>query len=268
MSKALFHNICMPTSDLDDVWEIFHENSKVGRYDYIAVNELVVRRMQEMCEALTYEEYPFFELDKNYTEPRLSLKQTIIRRITARDMKPCRLNLRDLSTLFYTAYGITRENSDNEFPRSFRTVPSGGALYPLELYFHTSTYTEELEAGIYHYNPKRNGFEFIIQEDQTDQIAKSLTPVQTNLAYNSSIMVFITALFQRSTFKYGPRGYRFAFLEAGHVAQNINLVSTAMGLGSVNICGYFDREIDELLGIDGLKHSTIYMIGIGKNSPE
>jgi SagB-type dehydrogenase family enzyme len=81
-------------------------------------------------------------------------------------------------------------------------------------------------------------------------------------------MVFITALFQRSTFKYGPRGYRFAFLEAGHVAQNINLASTAMGLGSVNICGYFDREIDELLGIDGLKHSTIYMIGIGKNSPE
>jgi len=53
-------------------------------------------------------------------------------------------------------------------------------------------------------------------------------------------------------------------LEAGYVAQNINLVSNALGLGCVNVGGYFDRQIDKLLGIDGITHSTIYMMGIGK----
>jgi SagB-type dehydrogenase family enzyme len=77
------------------------------------------------------------------------------------------------------------------------------------------------------------------------------------------MMLFITAQFERSLFKYRDRGYRFILLEAGHVAQNMNLAATALGLGSVDIGGYFDRQADELLGLDGLTHSTIYMVGIG-----
>jgi SagB-type dehydrogenase family enzyme len=79
----------------------------------------------------------------------------------------------------------------------------------------------------------------------------------------SSLIILITAVFERSTIKYGDRGYRFALLEAGHVAQNINLVANALGLGSINLGGYFDRRADDFLGIDGLTHSTIYMAGIG-----
>jgi SagB-type dehydrogenase family enzyme len=87
--------------------------------------------------------------------------------------------------------------------------------------------------------------------------------VQSDIGQNASLIVFITAVFERSVFKYGDRGYRFIFLEAGHVAQNINLVATALGLGSVNIGGFFDREIDEFLDLDGVTHSTIYMVAIG-----
>ena len=78
------------------------------------------------------------------------------------------------------------------------------------------------------------------------------------------MIVFITAVFERSVFKYGDRGYRFVLLEAGHVAQNINLAVTALGLGCVNIGGFFDRDIDEFLGIDGLTHSSVYLMAIGK----
>jgi nitroreductase len=52
-------------------------------------------------------------------------------------------------------------------------------------------------------------------------------------------------------------------LEAGHVAQNINLATTALELACVNVGGFLDRQIDELLGLDGLTHSTVYMICIG-----
>jgi SagB-type dehydrogenase family enzyme len=74
----------------------------------------------------------------------------------------------------------------------------------------------------------------------------------------------VTALFGRSTFKYGPRGYRFVLLEAGHVAQNINLTASALKLGSLNLGGFIDRETDAFLHLDGVSHSTVYSIAVGK----
>jgi SagB-type dehydrogenase family enzyme len=88
--------------------------------------------------------------------------------------------------------------------------------------------------------------------------------VQNTIPQAASLTIFITALFERTVFKYGERGYRFILLEAGHVAQNINLVAAALGLGCLNIGGFFDREIDDFLSLDGITHSTIYMIAIGK----
>ena len=100
------------------------------------------------------------------------------------------------------------------------------------------------------------------------EIGASLVFMQSNLSEDTAILFFITALFERSTFKYGSRGYRFIFLEAGHMAQNLNLAAVALGLGSVNICGYHDRDVDNLLNIDGLNQSTIYMVGLGKNDED
>jgi len=92
--------------------------------------------------------------------------------------------------------------------------------------------------------------------------------VQKNLAYDSSVLFFITALFERATFKYGDRGYRFVLLEAGHVAQNINLASGGLRLGCMNIGGFFDRQIDDLLGLDGVTHSTVYLVAVGGKEGE
>jgi nitroreductase len=52
------------------------------------------------------------------------------------------------------------------------------------------------------------------------------------------------------------------------VAQNINLVANALGLGCVNIGGYYDREIDDLIGLDGVTHSTIYIVAVGEKKPK
>ena len=90
--------------------------------------------------------------------------------------------------------------------------------------------------------------------------------MQNTIPRAASLTIFITPLFERSVFKYGERGYRFVLLEAGHVAQNLNLVATALGFGCLNIGGFFDREIDQFLALDGIAHSTIYMMAIGKKS--
>jgi SagB-type dehydrogenase family enzyme len=100
------------------------------------------------------------------------------------------------------------------------------------------------------------------------QIADGLVGFQSNLAFDTSLILFLTAVFERSTFKYGARGYRFVLLEAGHVAQNINLVATALGMGCVNLGGYYDRRIDDLLNLDGVTHSTVYMIALGEKDAD
>jgi SagB-type dehydrogenase family enzyme len=175
-------------------------------------------------------------------------------------MVPGRLPLAHLSTLLQYGYGVTCSREGTDRPRSLRAVPSAGALYPLECFFHTSR-TDGLLPGLYHYNPIQNHLRHLSERDDSDRIAEGL--VQQDLASGASVLLFLTAVFERSVFKYGNRGYRFTLLEAGHVAQNINLVAQTLRLSYLNIGGYFDRHIDDFLGLDGITHSTIYVLAIG-----
>lgn len=265
MSQKTWDRIRMPVGCSESLWELFHENSKIDRHYRALPDEAVVARMARLYESLPFDQYPAVPLPTVPVPLNLSLADAILTRATARRMVPCRLGLSDIATILHLAYGVTRPNEGTGFSRPFRTVPSGGALYPLEIFFH-SRCVDGLEAGLYHYNPGRNDLRFLRRGDLTPRISDAM--VQKEIANEASLIVFITALFERSIFKYGERGYRFALLEAGHVAQNMNLVANGLGLGCVNIGGYFDREIDDLLGIDGLTHSTVYMVAIGRRLEE
>ena len=245
----------------DKIWETFHENSKVGRYEHHPHDAEVVARMMGMWESLPFTGYPVVELPKTLTPLAVSLEQAIIGRTTARRLAPQTLSLENVATILHHANGVTRDNRNTNFPRAFRTVASAGALYPLELFFYSHR-LDGLAAGLYHYNPSTNSLSLIRDGDESHQLSKMV--IQSELVVNASMVLFMTALFERSIFKYGDRGYRFVLLEAGHVAQNINLVAAGLGLGSVNIGGFYDREVDAWLGLDGLTHSTVYMIALGK----
>jgi SagB-type dehydrogenase family enzyme len=175
-------------------------------------------------------------------------------------MAPRAINLNELAAILYFAYGQTRKNQGTQFPRPFRTVPSGGALYPLEIYCHT-VHATGLIAGLYHYNPSRHDLRLLQPGDRTNEFAAAM--VQGDIAQNCSALFFITAIFERTVFKYGNKGYRFVLLEAGHVAQNIALAAAGLGFGSISIGGFFDREIDALLAIDGVSHSSLYLAAVG-----
>ncbi len=261
--KTLWDDALLPPGDEDHLWELFHENSKMGRSYLVVSREEVLSRMQVVQESLTYEGYPVVDLPDAGLAPDFSLERAIRARTSDRDLIPWVLNLAQISTLLYSAYGVSRDNKGTVFPRPFRVVPSGGALYPLELYFH-SAHIKGHSPGLYHYNASQHCLRRLEAGDASQQISKAL--VQPELALGASLVVFITAVFERSVFKYGDRGYRYALIESGHVAQNLNLVSKALGFGTVNIGGFYDREIDDFLGIDGVTHSTIYMMAIGKKS--
>jgi SagB-type dehydrogenase family enzyme len=261
VNQKKWQNILLPSGNEDHLWELFHENSKVGRFDGSLSDDQVLAQMVELHESLPFVGLPVVELPRDLTPLKGSFDEVITSRVSVRDLVPSTLTLENLATILHYAYGETRDNKDTGFPRPFRIVPSGGGLYPLELFF-CSAHIEAVEAGLYHYNPSGHQIRRLNDYDKTNEISKAL--VQPDIALSASLMIFITAIFERSVFKYGDRGYRFTLLEAGHIAQNINLVSNALGLGSVNIGGYFDREIDDLIGLDGVTHSTIYMAAVGR----
>ena len=81
--------------------------------------------------------------------------------------------------------------------------------------------------------------------------------------WSAAAVVLIAAIFGRTRFKYGLRGYRFALLEAGHVAQNVLLAATALGLAAVPLGAFYDRRMDAFLGLDGVNESSLYAIALG-----
>ena len=172
--------------------------------------------------------------------------------------------LSELSALFEAGYGVTGalDSPDASFTLPLRAVPSGGALYPLELYA-AALRVQNLDAALYHFDPLRRTIDVVRTGVGVDDAAQLST--YPELVSGCCVLILIAAIFGRTRFKYGLRGYRFALLEAGHVAQNIVLTGTALGLAVVPLGGFYDRRTDEFLGLDGVNESTLYMIAIGRD---
>jgi len=247
------------------LFELFHENSKTSRFDRALPTHEIVRHMHELYESLPYDHYPLVALPEHGAATRLSLEEAVLTRHSAPALALLpeterTLRLRDVALLLGHAYGVRATAAGSRRP-----VASAGALYPLELYFHT-TAVDELASGLYHFNAAGGHLRHLRAADLSDEIGEALD--QSTLAYDASVIFFITAAFERSTFKYGERGYRFTLLEAGHVAQNMNLAANGLGLGCLSVGGFYDREIDAVLRLDGVTQSTLYMVAIGAELDE
>jgi len=263
MTQPNWKDLVLPKGNEDLLYEFFHENSKIGRHTQNPPLSDVRDQLEHLHPSLLYEGYPRIDLPSSSVIPDISLFRVMESRISIRSFTYSTLSLKDLAVILHYSYGVTRACDETHLPRGFRMVPSGGGLYPLEIYLHTAQ-LENTQPGLFHYNPEHNSLRQVRAGNATQEISQAM--VQPEIGLKASVLIFITAFFERSTFKYQDRGYRFILIEAGHVAQNLNLVSNALGYGSVNIGGFFDREIDDLLGLDGVTHSTMYMIAIGKQS--
>lgn len=261
MAQTKWQKLLLSPGDRTCCWELFHENSKVSRFDKFEDIAVIRMEMLKLHESLPYEGYPKVELPTKVPALDMPLGDAICGRRSVRQLEPFPLDLASVSAILYYSYGLTGGRS--EIPRSLRAVPSGGALYPLELYLYSAA-AEGLERGLYHYDPCGHRLTLLRLLEKPDLICKAVR--QPELIAGASMVLFITALFERTIFKYGDRGYRFVLMEAGHLAQNVHLVLTGLRLGGVSIGGFFDREIDRFLELDGITHSTLCMIAMGKSA--
>ncbi|HOO47585.1 MAG TPA: SagB/ThcOx family dehydrogenase, partial [Deltaproteobacteria bacterium] len=136
-----------------------------------------------------------------------------------------------------------------------------GGLYPIETYLIANA-VEELPQGVYHYNIKRNLLEELKLGDYRKALAQAALG-QAMCASASAVVVW-TAVFERSVWKYQQRAYRYIYLEAGHMAQNLALAATSLGLGCCQIAALFDAEVNEIIGLNGSDESVVYMSSIGQ----
>jgi len=190
-----------------------------------------------------------------------SLENAIAARRSRRTFGQGSLRLDELGGILRAAYGPT--SSIEGTSQALRSIPSGGALYPLELYVACRR-VDGTDSGVYHFDPLRHGLELL--GPLADAAFAELSPYEEVLG-SCAACVLMTGMFWRSRFKYGARAYRFTLLEAGHAAQNLLLAVAALGLAAVPIGGFYDRRVDELLGIDSIFEASLYLIPIGTREP-
>ena len=163
----------------------------------------------------------------------------------------------ELSQLLWAGQGITRVSGSF----GFRTAPSAGALYPVETYVVIHA-VEGIEPGVYHYGVERHELDQLKIGDFRAEITQGA--LDQEMAFRASVVFVWTAVFERSKWKYRQRAYRYIYLDAGHIAQNVAIGAVALGLGSCQIAALYDDEANTLLGVDGLEESTIYMTAVGR----
>lgn len=248
------------------VWEIFHENSKTSLVERHAVyrthptDTMIVGMMHSLRRVKTYTDAPKLPLPEDLPASTSTLDEVLATRSSARGFDVGPVGLAAVTKVLVSACGVTRDNADNDFPRPFRRAPSGGALYPLEVYVHAAR-VEGLMPGLYHYDPEDSELDLLRGGDQSEAMAGYM--VQPDLFRQAAATLLFSAVFVRSVFKYGDRGYRFVLIEAGHVAQNMLLTAEAIGLGAVPVGGYMDRDADRHLGLDGVNESVVYGMHLG-----
>ncbi len=162
-----------------------------------------------------------------------------------------------LSQLLWAAQGITSVRRGF----AFRTAPSAGGLFPIETYLVIHS-VGGIEPGIYHYGVQRHELEQLRAGDFRAEAARAA--LDQDIAGRSNVVFIWTAVFDRSKWKYRQRAYRYVYLDAGHIAQNVALAAVALNLGSCQVAALYDDEANTLLGVDGLDESAIYMTVVGR----
>jgi SagB-type dehydrogenase family enzyme len=170
-----------------------------------------------------------------------TVEEALLNRRSIRVYSSDYVTLTELGQLLWAAQGITMPD------RGFRTAPSAGGLYPLELFVAAGSVTD-LAAGIYRYGPANHTLEKIAETDVLPALSEAA--ISQESVRDGSVAIVIAAVYQRTQQKYGDRGVRYVHMEVGHAAQNVYLQAESLNLGTVFIGAFIDEEVQDIMGMD------------------
>ncbi|MCS7128425.1 MAG: SagB/ThcOx family dehydrogenase [Sulfolobales archaeon] len=215
------------------------------------------RQIQEVGVRVEAEEV-LLPLPKKVT--LISVEEAMLYRRSIRDYLTTPVAIEKLSMILWAAQGVS------ETKWGLRTAPSAGATYPLEVYIvvgASGVALEEgvyLEAGVYKYDVHRHSIKLVAEGDRRAELAKAA--LGQEWVENAPVVIVICAVYERTTARYGERGYRYVYIEVGHAAQNIYLMATALGLGTVAVGAFYDDEVARVVGVEQ-RERPLYIMPIG-----
>ncbi len=181
------------------------------------------------------------------------------------------MTLADLAALVRCAAGVTAEQQVTSLQETshtyrLRACPSGGGLYPIDLYC-AALAVQGLERGCYLYRPVSDTLTQVGKQDMPEHLLHCFAIPDTELLTMSraSALFLIAGHPWRSMRKYGTRGMRFLFHEAGAMSEQIHLSAGALGLGSFDCASLYDDEVHEVMGWDGLFQTLIHCLIVGQS---
>ena len=193
------------------------------------------------------------DLSEARREGTYPLERALAQRRSLREFSAAALHCDELAQLAWAAQGVVTRDG-------LRTSPSAGALFPLELYIGAGN-VADVPSGMYGYEPSSHRLVPIAAGDRRRDIANAAWD-QHWLAQAPAIIV-VAAVEQRTIDKYGKRGVRYVYMEAGHAAQNVLLQATALGLGGTVVGAFSDAEVKFAAALSD-NAQPLYLIPVGR----
>lgn len=238
----------------NNIWQSFHRHTSIGN-SYLDFDPSV--NYEKEVKENYYNTKDIIYLNQNDNQNRDNIKGILIKRKSTREFDCNNLiSLRELSDILIWSYGYF----DNDGILK-NMVPSAGARYPIEIHIINNN-IEGLKKGIYHYNHNKGYLELTNDIEIPSKDIVSYCYNQSFI-YNSSAIICLCADFHRTISKYGDRGYRYVFIDAGHIGQNLYLMATKNNIGIVGIGGFKDQMLKNVLVLPASEY-PIYLFAIGK----
>ena len=199
------------------IGDTFHQETKYRR------GHLPGGRLDWASKPETYKSYPSAPrtpLSSPQTTDGTKIWDVVQRRRSQRRYQDVPMKEAELSQLLWASQGITQMRQSH----GFRAAPSAGALYPVETYLVVNR-VEDIEPGVYHYSVPDHTLEQLKAGDYGAEIAQAA--LDQEMAQRANVVFVWTGVFGRSKWKYRQRAYRYVYLDAGHIAQNLALAAEA-----------------------------------------
>lgn len=218
-----------------------------------------------------YKSYPFAKkimLPRNTINlDQVDLQKLLLNRAAHREFTGEPITIEQLASLLRYGNGLKAPLPTNDVPYELnnmllRTAPSGGARFPIEVYIFIVN-VEGVPSGIYHYNIREFSLELLLGSQEMGKVIKKLYGDPIDFEKSACLFTF-TGVFYRNIEKYGLRGWRVLFLDAGHMGMLFWLISQALGLGGTSLAGGFDLQLSRVLGFNSHQEGILQSFVLGR----
>ncbi|MBA7482045.1 hypothetical protein ES707_17526 [subsurface metagenome] len=185
------------------------------------------------------------------TKPNLtgtvSFEEALAERRSVRLFASKQLDSEQIGQLAWAGQGITDQQ------RGLRTAPSAGETYPIDLYFAT-------EEGLFVYRPAEHSLEQTSDQNIRGRLAAAAS-MQESVA-TAGCNIIVAGSVRKLTKQFRTKARTYMLLEAGHIAQNIQLQAVCLDLGSVTIGGFNTKDVSRICRLPrGME--PLYIICVG-----